>query len=684
MNLRRGPVRQIKIMRIEGGATFPNRCRHLTAMLDGFRDCGIRTTIGAAVLMACGLSLLQASATLVLSPDGITVHDTVNNVSWLANANLAATNRFGLPLCNAFGTQPCVNPSGSMSYQAAAAWVKAMNAANYLGHTNWQLPTTPLADSGCGFVGPQNNSFGFNCSASALGSLYYNALGLTAPNTAVPIPNNTVGPFSNFQPYLYWSQTTPPNSTGYGTFSFNSGFQGSNTVPNFLYVLPIVQGKISGTPPATGAGLEVNPGGQTVYDPVTNVTWLANANLAATDTFGLPPCKDQGNPKICVNSDGAMNWNSASQFVANMNAYNGAGYLGQTKWELPPVDPGCDASYICSDAASGNPFGELFYNQLGLSPGAPVAAAPDIAVGPFKNMQPYLYWACQGATIQGACQTTGPATGFEWSFSFGNGFEGTDVLANDLYVTAYFAGAPPTASGPEIAEVANAEGESPTIAPNTWVEIKGANLAPAGDSRIWQASDFVGNQMPTQLDRVSATVNGKAAYVFYISPTQVNILTPPDAMSGAVQVQVTVDGTMSTAFTAQAQPESPSFFIFNGGPYLCATHVNGSLLGPSSLYPGSTTPAKPGETVVIYANGFGPTSAAVVSGSGTQSGTLSPLPSIAIGGVAATVLFAGLVAPGEFQFNVVIPASLANGDQPITAAYNGLSTQTGTLITVHQ
>jgi uncharacterized protein (TIGR03437 family) len=155
-------------------------------------------------------------------------------------------------------------------------------------------------------------------------------------------------------------------------------------------------------------------------------------------------------------------------------------------------------------------------------------------------------------------------------------------------------------------------------------------------------------------------------------------------MSGAVQVQVTVDGTMSTAFTAQAQPESPSFFIFNGGPYLCATHVNGSLLGPSSLYPGSTTPAKPGETVVIYANGFGPTSAAVVSGSGTQSGTLSPLPSIAIGGVAATVLFAGLVAPGEFQFNVVIPASLANGDQPITAAYNGLSTQTGTLITVHQ
>jgi len=83
---------------------------------------------------------------------------------------------------------------------------------------------------------------------------------------------------------------------------------------------------------------------------------------------------------------------------------------------------------------------------------------------------------------------------------------------------------------PTINLVANAEGENPIIAPNTWVEIKGLNLALAGDSRIWQDSDFVDSQMPTQLDQVSATVNGKKAYVYYISPTQINILTPPDAM----------------------------------------------------------------------------------------------------------------------------------------------------------
>jgi uncharacterized protein (TIGR03437 family) len=240
----------------------------------------------------------------------------------------------------------------------------------------------------------------------------------------------------------------------------------------------------------------------------------------------------------------------------------------------------------------------------------------------------------------------------------------------------------PAPVGPQISLIANAESESPTIAPNTWVEIKGLNLAPSGDSRIWQGSDFANNQMPTKLDGVGVAINGKSAFVYYISPTQVNILTSPDAISGSVQVVLSNNGAASAAYSAQAQPLSPSFFVFNGGPYVAATHANGSLLGPTSLYPGSTTPAKPGETVVLYANGFGPTTSPVVSGSVIQSGNLVPLPVIKIGGSTATVTFAGLVSPGEFQFNVIVPANLADGDQSITATYGGLSTQAGTLITV--
>src|ERR1035438_7540617 len=110
----------------------------------------LRILLGAAALVGCGLPPLGAGTTLVPSVDGITVYDTVNNISWLADFNLSASNRFGLPICTTAGsTVPCVNPSGSMNWVGAVAWVAAMNAANYLGHSAWQLPTTPLVDKGC-------------------------------------------------------------------------------------------------------------------------------------------------------------------------------------------------------------------------------------------------------------------------------------------------------------------------------------------------------------------------------------------------------------------------------------------------------------------------------------------------------------------------------------------------------
>jgi uncharacterized protein (TIGR03437 family) len=164
----------------------------------------------------------------------------------------------------------------------------------------------------------------------------------------------------------------------------------------------------------------------------------------------------------------------------------------------------------------------------------------------------------------------------------------------------------------------------------------------------------------------------------------VNFLTPPGALQGAVEVQLSINGAVIVGFAEQAQTIVPSFFLFGAGPYVAATHVNGSLLGPASLYPGLTSPAVPGETVVLYANGFGTTSKTVISGSVTQSGSLSPYPAITIGGQPATVLYAGLVAPGEFQFNVVVPASLATGDQQITADYGGLTTQVGAMVTIQQ
>jgi uncharacterized protein (TIGR03437 family) len=171
--------------------------------------------------------------------------------------------------------------------------------------------------------------------------------------------------------------------------------------------------------------------------------------------------------------------------------------------------------------------------------------------------------------------------------------------------------------------------------------IKGLNLSKPGASRTWLSSDFINNQMPTALDGITVTVNNKSAFLEYISPTQINILTPPDAMPSTVPIQVANNGAVSAAMQIPAQPVSPSFFLLSG-PYVAATHANGSFLGPTTLIPGVTTPAQPSEIVVLYGTGCGATTPPVVSGSASQSGTLSPLPVVTIGGIAAQVQFAGL------------------------------------------
>ena len=71
-----------------------------------------------------------------------------------------------------------------------------------------------------------------------------------------------------------------------------------------------------------------------------------------------------------------------------------------------------------------------------------------------------------------------------------------------------------------------------------------------------------------------------------------------------------------------------------------------------------------------------------MAGSSAQAGTLPALPVITIGGVQATVGFAGLISPGLYQFNVTIPSSAASGDNTLTATYNSLITQPGVLLTL--
>jgi uncharacterized protein (TIGR03437 family) len=92
---------------------------------------------------------------------------------------------------------------------------------------------------------------------------------------------------------------------------------------------------------------------------------------------------------------------------------------------------------------------------------------------------------------------------------------------------------------------------------------------------------------------------------------------------------------------------------------------------------------KPGETIYVAATGFGPTDTLVVSGAITQSGTLPmPWPVVQVGGVPATVRFAGLVSPGTYIVSFDVPSNLPDGELALTATYQGLNIQANLLITV--
>jgi uncharacterized protein (TIGR03437 family) len=259
---------------------------------------------------------------------------------------------------------------------------------------------------------------------------------------------------------------------------------------------------------------------------------------------------------------------------------------------------------------------------------------------------------------------------------------GANTRNNDQGVAYVFTSPQPAITGLIVS------GGGFNMAPNAWVEIYGASLAPpsvGADGLLWSsAPSFASGQMPTQLQGVSVTVNGKPAYVSFISATQVNVLTPLDSTTGAVAVTINNGTTTSPALTANVQPVSPGFLRFNDGIHIAAEHADYSLLGPASLsVPGSTfTPAKPGEIILLYGDGFGLPVSTITTGSDAQTGPLPTLPQVTIGGTTATVIYAGLISPGLYQINVVVPSTAANGDNQVIATYGGVGSPTGAMISV--
>jgi len=233
--------------------------------------------------------------------------------------------------------------------------------------------------------------------------------------------------------------------------------------------------------------------------------------------------------------------------------------------------------------------------------------------------------------------------------------------------------------------VLNGASFQPGISAGSWVAIMGTNLA--GTTRTWSAADIVNGSLPSTLEGVSVKINGRAASVEYVSPAQINVQAPADSSLGAVPVEVTYNGVVSAAGSATLQSVAPAFFLWSG-KYAVATHADYTLAAPTGLFPGVTTvPAKPGETIILWGTGFGPTTPAVASGVVPPPSPVANMANpvtVTIGNLSATVLGAAL-APGNaglYQIAVQVPSAAPDGDLAVTAQINGVSSLLGVLLNV--
>jgi uncharacterized protein (TIGR03437 family) len=226
---------------------------------------------------------------------------------------------------------------------------------------------------------------------------------------------------------------------------------------------------------------------------------------------------------------------------------------------------------------------------------------------------------------------------------------------------------------------------STTIQPGEWVSIYGTNLASG-------VASWTGN-FPTSLGGTSVAIDGKAAYLAYVSPTQINLQAPNDPTTGSVSVVVTTAKGVATSTVTLAQ-FAPSFFLLDGKhaagiilrPDGSGAYGGGSydILGPTGSSLGySTVAAKAGDVVELYGNGFGPTSPSVAPGqpfSGAAA-TANPL-QLLINNIFVTPSFTGLSGAGLYQINLAIPAGLGAGDLPLVATVGGSQTPTGVVISL--
>ena len=520
-------------------------------------------------------------------------------------------------------------------------------------------------------------------------------------NTAAYGTGVAVDPSGNFYlTGLAQDPKLPTTSGAFQTTGTNLQSNGGQVYRGFVAKF----GPVTGT--GTGASLIYSTylGGTSLTEQaggeqVSGITVDSGGNAyvtGLTGSYDYPVTAGTNNTNSCTSTSFCQNIG----FLTKINP-TGTGLVWSTLVGALPVAQGGGSGTLNSIGAprvdaAGNVYitGRGAYNYPVVNPLQP--AAQDIHGGVFVTK-----YDPTGSTILFSTVIYSPLGGLVYP-------GGLDVDSHgDIYVGGYSNGAdlpvtggvlqPATNSGnspagflakitpsvgagaPVISEVDNAFSNIPNspIQSGAWVAIKGTNLSNTNPGRGWNANE----NFPASMDGTSVTINNKPAFVYFISPTQVNVQAPTDSTVGPVSVVVTNNGVSSAPATATYQADSPALLQWGGGQYPYALITRGSdFIGNPAVITG-TLSAKAGDSLTLWATGLGTTNPPLPAGQQpTTFPPVSTLPTVTLGGTNATVLGAVLRYAGLYQVNIQLPATLPAGDLPIKLIQGSAQSPDGILI----
>ena len=195
---------------------------------------------------------------------------------------------------------------------------------------------------------------------------------------------------------------------------------------------------------------------------------------------------------------------------------------------------------------------------------------------------------------------------------------------------------------------------------------------------------------------VGVKIGGIDAYVAYVSASQINVLTP-NVGFGPLQVTVTNPAGTSNAVTISSQQDTPGLFEWPTGctancqPVATHNDANFSYAVANGTIAGLVTvAAKPGETIILWGSGFGPTNPAYPFGVAVPASTFGTSSNVtaSLNGTPLVVYqnqaFLTSANAGLYQIGITVPAGLANGTYPLSVTIGGVTTPNSLVLTVQQ